>query len=91
MMTVGPDDDQMPRDFNDFEVAARGSEAAYRAGKLWGFIRHASISEAQGRSSGNGWRSSWRNSTSCALGETMYGFAVGVYPTDHPTLRTRMD
>jgi hypothetical protein len=24
-------------------------------------------------------------------GETVYGFAVGVYPTDHPTLPTRAD
>ena len=39
--------DDMPRDFNDFEVAARESAAAYEQGKLWGFIRHARISEAQ--------------------------------------------
>src|SRR5437588_1904322 len=41
------DGDDMPRDFNDFEVAARESAAAYADGKLWGFIRHARISEAQ--------------------------------------------
>src|SRR5215218_5640142 len=38
--------DEMPRDFNDFEVAARESAAAHRDGKLWGFIRHARISDA---------------------------------------------
>src|SRR6188472_1190221 len=27
--------DEMPRDFNDFEVAARESVAAYHEGKLW--------------------------------------------------------
>src|SRR6476660_10181123 len=43
----GADADEMPRDFNDFEVAARESAAAFDAGKLWGFIRHARISEAQ--------------------------------------------
>src|SRR5580765_7671128 len=36
-----PDGDQSPRDFNDFEVAAGESVAAFRDGKLWGFIRHA--------------------------------------------------
>ena len=41
------DGDDLPRDFNDFEVAARESSAAFRDGKLWGFIRHARISEAQ--------------------------------------------
>ena len=42
-----PDGDEMPRDFNDFEVAAGESAAAFRDGKLWGFLRHARISEAQ--------------------------------------------
>src|SRR3954452_6522389 len=37
----------MPRDFNDFEVAARESSAAFEQGKLWGFIRHARICEDQ--------------------------------------------
>src|SRR6188472_3967039 len=36
-----------PLDFNDFEVAARESVAAYGEGKLWGFIRHARITEGQ--------------------------------------------
>src|SRR4249919_2009506 len=39
--------DDMPRDFNDFEVAAAESAAAYQDGKLWGFIRHARISKEQ--------------------------------------------
>ena len=42
-----PGGDALPRDFNDFEVAARESATAYHDGKLWGFIRHARISEAQ--------------------------------------------
>ena len=81
------DGDDMPRDFNDFEVAAGESDAAYRDGKLWGFIRHARISEAQASEF-------WERMTVLVTefdqlprsGETMYGFAVGVYPTDHPTL-----
>src|SRR5262249_51799039 len=39
--------DDLPRDFNDFEVAAGESARAYRDGKLWGFIRHARITQAQ--------------------------------------------
>src|SRR3954470_14366127 len=41
--------EEMPRDFNDFEVAAGESGAAFRDGKLWGFNRHARISEATAR------------------------------------------
>ena len=81
------DGDDMPRDFNDFEVAARESTAAYESGKLWGFIRHARISEAQASDF-------WEQMAELVAefdrlprsGDTMYGFAVGVYPTDHPTL-----
>jgi DNA-binding transcriptional ArsR family regulator len=79
--------DDLPRDFNDFEVAARESEAAYLDGKLWGFVRHARISEAQASEF-------WERMAELVAefdqlprsGETMYGFAVGVYPTDQPTL-----
>jgi len=79
--------DDMPRDFNDFEVAARESSEAFRDGKLWGFIRHARISETQASEF-------WERMAELVAefdrlprsGETMYGFAVGVYPTDQPTL-----
>ncbi|MGH3110100.1 MAG: ArsR/SmtB family transcription factor [Gaiellaceae bacterium] len=82
-----PDGDDMPRDFNDFEVAAGESAAAYRDGKLWGFIRHARISETQASAF-------WERMAELVAefdqlsrsGETVYGFAVGIYPTDHPTL-----
>ena len=83
----GPEGDDLPRDFNDFEVAARESAEAYRNGKLWGFIRHARISEGQASEF-------WERMAELVAGfdrlprsgETVYGFAVGVYPTDHPTL-----
>jgi DNA-binding transcriptional ArsR family regulator len=83
----GPDGDELPRDFNDFEVAASESAAAYRDGKLWGFLRHARISEAQASEF-------WERMAALVTefdhlprtGQTMYGFAVGVYPTDQPTL-----
>jgi DNA-binding transcriptional ArsR family regulator len=82
-----PDGEQLPRDFNDFEVAARESAAADRDGKLWAFIRHARISGAQASEF-------WERMAELVAefdrlprsGETVYGFAVGVYPTDHPTL-----
>ena len=79
--------DDMPRDFNDFEVAAGESAAAFRNGKLWGFIRHARVSEEQVSEF-------WERMAELVAefdqlprsGETVYGFAVGVYPTDFPTL-----
>ena len=79
--------EDLPRDFNDFEVAARESAAAFRDGKLWGFIRHARINEAQASEF-------WGRMAELVAefdrlprsGKTMYGFAVGVYPTDQPTL-----
>ncbi len=83
----GPAGEEMPRDFNDFEVAAHESAAAFRDGKLWGFIRHARISERQAFDF-------WQRMQQLVdefdrlprTGDTMYGFAVGVYPTDFPTL-----
>ena len=82
-----PDGDDMPGDFNDFEVAAQESAAAYRDGKLWGFIRHARITETQASEF-------WERMAGLVeefdrlprSGDTMYGFAIGVYPTDYPTL-----
>jgi DNA-binding transcriptional ArsR family regulator len=79
--------DEMPRDFNDFEVAAGESGAAFRDGKLWGFNRHARISEERA------WEF-WKRIAELTdefdrlprSGDTVYGFAVGIYPTDHPTL-----
>jgi DNA-binding transcriptional ArsR family regulator len=81
------ENEEMPRDFNDFEVAAGESVRAHRDGKLWGFIRHARITEAQASQF-------WERMAKLVekfdqlprSGDTTYGFAVGVYPTDHPTL-----
>lgn len=91
MFFVGVDRDdtgeELPRDFNDFEVAARESGPAFVDGELWGFIRHARISPEQ---AGDFW------DRMAALveefdqlprqGDVVYGFAVGIYPTDHPSL-----
>jgi DNA-binding transcriptional ArsR family regulator len=80
-------DDGPPRDFNDFEVAAHESAPAYQNGKLWGFIRHARITEPQASEF-------WERMAELVAefdrlprsGTTMYGFAIGVYPTDQTTL-----
>ncbi len=77
----------MPGDFNDFEVAAGESANAFAQGKLWGFIRHARISEEQASRF-------WERMAELVDefdrmprdGESMYGFAIGIYPTDHPSL-----
>jgi DNA-binding transcriptional ArsR family regulator len=87
-----PAGEEMPRDFNDFEVAAAESAEAFRDGKLWGFIRHARITEAQASEF-------WERMAELVTefdrlprsGQTMYGFAVGVYPTDQPTLPSEAD
>lgn len=82
-----PSDAGDERDFNDLEVAARESAPAYDEGKLWGFIRHARLSEDQVSAF-------WDRMAAVVeefdrlprTGETVYGFAIGVYPTDHPQL-----
>ena len=56
---------------------------AYEDGTLWGFIRHARIS--QQRAAGF-WERMAEFDRLPRTGDAMYGFAVGVYPTDHPTL-----
>lgn len=79
--------EEMPRDFNDFVVAAGESATAYEEGTLWGFIRHARLSKDQASHF-------WDRMTALVeefdrlprSGETMYGFAVGIYPTDYPFL-----
>ena len=82
-----PDGDALPRDFNDFEVAAGESAAAFRDGKLWGFIRHARVSEEQVSEFWERMADLVREFDGLPRsGDTVYGFAVGVYPTDHPTL-----
>ncbi len=82
-----PEGEDLPRDFNDFEVAARESVTAFDEGALWGFIRHARLSGDQASAF-------WERMAALVeefdrlprSGETVYGFAVGIYPTEHPTL-----
>lgn len=82
-----PTGEEMPADFNDFEVAARESAPAFEQGKLWGFIRHARLSEDEASRF-------WERMAEVVAefdrtprsGTTTYGFAIGIYPTDHPAL-----
>ncbi len=77
----------LPRDFNDFEVAARESAVAFLDRRLWGFIRHARLPEKRAAEF-------WNRIAALVAefdelprsGDTVYGFAVGIYPTDHPRL-----
>ncbi len=71
------DGSTLPADFNDFEVASAESAAAFEADRLRAFIRHARIAEDAMREFELLPRS----------GDTVYGFAVGLYPLlGHPVL-----
>jgi DNA-binding transcriptional ArsR family regulator len=86
-----PDGVPLPPDFNDFEVAAKESVAAYEAGQMRSFIRHARIPEERAAEF-------WKRVDEvihefdrlARSGDTVYGFAVGLYPMlDYPTLPQR--
>ncbi|MFG1906241.1 ArsR/SmtB family transcription factor [Kribbella sp. NPDC048928] len=81
-------DGQLPHDFNDFEVAAQESKAAYDAGQMRSFIRHARIPDERAAEF-------WQRVDELIhtfdqlprAGGTTYGFTVGLYPIgDYPTL-----
>lgn len=83
----------LPPDFNDFEVAAEESAAAYRAGQLRSFIRRARIPEERAAEF-------WERVDAVIhefdklhrSGDTVYGFTVGLYPMpDYPTLPPAAD
>ena len=83
----GSDGEDMPTDFNDFEVAARESAAAFRDRRLWAFLRHARLPEERVAEF-------WERIADLVRefdelprsGDTVYGFAAGIYPTDGPRL-----
>jgi DNA-binding transcriptional ArsR family regulator len=84
----GPGDAAMPLDFNDFDVAAQESQAAYQAHRLWSFIRHARIPPERAAEF-------WTQVMALVQdfdrlsrsGDTAYGFVVGLYPVqDYPVL-----
>jgi DNA-binding transcriptional ArsR family regulator len=82
---------EFPPDFNDIEVAARESAAAFEVGQLRGFIRHARIPESL---AAEFWRRVFETvqefSRLPRSGDTAYGFVVGMYPMlDYPILPPR--
>ncbi len=77
-----------PVDLNDFDVAAEESQEAYRADRLWSFIRHARIPPERAAEF-------WKKALAVVnefdelprSGDTAYGFVVGIYPiADYPML-----
>ncbi|MDQ6657772.1 MAG: winged helix-turn-helix domain-containing protein [Actinomycetota bacterium] len=79
---------ELPQDFNDFDVASKESSAAYNAGELRSFIRHARVPEQQAAKF-------WEHIDRVIhefdklprSGDTVYGFTVGLYPMpDYPML-----
>ena len=82
------EDGPLPLDFNDFDVAASESQAAYESHQLWSFIRHARIPRDQAAEF-------WSRGMDLVeeferiprSGAVTYGFVAGVYPIpDYPAL-----
>ena len=87
-MGKGPGDRALPLDFNDFEVAANESQAAYRSHQLRSFIRHARIPPER---VGEFWTQVMGLVHAFdrlpRSGDTACGFVIGVYPIpDYPVL-----
>ncbi len=82
-VSLGQPEDTPTLDFNDFEVAARESQPAYAEGRLWGFLRHARITEEQKEQF-------WHRMAALVEefdtlpreGDLVHGFAVGIYPVE---------
>jgi hypothetical protein len=87
-ISVDPGGPELPLDFNDFEVAARESSAAYEARRLWAFLRHARLSDEQASEFWTRIRDLVEEYDRLPRsGDTTYGLAVGIYPVpDYPRL-----
>ena len=72
---------------NDLSVAADESATAYHADRMWSIIRHARISRASAREFWDRVDALAREFTQLPRdGDEVYGFVVGLYPSDHPAL-----
>jgi DNA-binding transcriptional ArsR family regulator len=82
-----PGDDPRAVHANALSVAAAESVAAHEADTLRSIVRHARIPREQVREF---WDRVLTLTDEFAQlprsGDTVYGFAAGIYPTDHPTL-----
>lgn len=88
--TIGPD--QLTHIPNLLTVAAAKSAPAHDADELRAMLRHARISRDQ---AAEFWQRVFELidefSSLTPEGDSAYGFVVGLYPTDHPTLPERDD
>ena len=82
-----PGDTETPMCVNGLSVAAAESVPAHEADTLYTTLRHARIPAA---TASQFWRRVeelvWEFTQLPRSGDTVYGFAAGLYPTDHPTL-----
>ncbi len=82
-----PDDTEAPVCINGLSVAAAESVPAHEADRLYTTIRHARIPAQRAAQFWERVEELVREFTQLPRsGDTVYGFAAGLYPTDHPTL-----
>jgi hypothetical protein len=75
---------------NNLSVAAAESLPAHRADTLRSVVRHARIPRERAREFWRQVEALLREFSSLPReGDTVYGFAVGLYPTEHPALPER--
>jgi DNA-binding transcriptional ArsR family regulator len=81
-------DTPLPLDLNDLDVAAKESQSAYQAHRLWSYIRHARIPPERASEF-------WSRAIELVndfdrlprAGTTAFGFVLGIYPIpDYPLL-----
>jgi DNA-binding transcriptional ArsR family regulator len=84
---VRPEDVSPPPWNHPLADAVAESEAAYRADTMWANGRHARIPRAQAREFWARVEELFREfSTIAREGDTVFGFAAALYPTEFPTL-----
>jgi DNA-binding transcriptional ArsR family regulator len=82
-----PGDTTTPVCINGLSVAAAESVPAHEADRLYTTVRHARIPAEQAAQFWQRVEALIREFTQLPRsGDTVYGFAAGLYPTDHPTL-----
>jgi len=82
-----PGDTETPVCINGLSVAAAESVPAHEADHLYSTLRHARIPRQQAAQFWQRVEALIREFTQLPRsGDTVFGFAAGLYPTDHPTL-----
>jgi len=82
-----PGDTTTPVCINGLSVAAAESVPAHEADRLYATLRHARIPAQRAAQFWKRVEALIREFTELPRsGDTVYGFAAGLYPTDHPTL-----